>query len=61
MNLPTISLTCGNYVLNDGPNFNFQLNHVIPWNSGKLEDVTPRLPRDLHGGRLDDRFQSKGR
>ena len=31
----------GTYVLNDDPNFNFQLNRVIQWDGGRLEDVQP--------------------
>ncbi len=41
MNLPDISFSRGSYVLNGDPNFNFQLNRVIQWNGGRLEDLKP--------------------
>jgi len=31
----------GVYQLNEEPNFNFQLNRVINWDGGRLEDVAP--------------------
>lgn len=31
----------GSYQLNDDPNFNFQLNRVIQWDGGRLEDIEP--------------------
>ena len=37
--LPDISFTRGTYLLNQDPNFNFQLNRVIQWDGGRLEDI----------------------
>ncbi|MGE9970833.1 alpha/beta hydrolase [Candidatus Pseudoscillospira sp. SGI.172] len=39
--LPDISFTRGTYQLNQDPNFNFQLNRVIQWDGGRLEDIAP--------------------
>lgn len=39
--LPDISFTRGTYQLNQEPNFNFQLNRVIQWDGGRLEDIAP--------------------
>ena len=36
-----IQFKCGSYQLNDDPNFNFQLNRVIQWDGGRLEDIEP--------------------
>ena len=41
MHLPDVSFSRGSYALNDDPNFNFQLNRVIQWNGGRLEDLKP--------------------
>lgn len=41
MNIPEISFKRGTYRLNDDPNFNFQLNRVIQWDGGRLEDIEP--------------------
>lgn len=41
MQLPDISFPRGTYQLNPEPNFNFQLNRVIQWDGGRLEDVRP--------------------
>ena len=35
----------GSYQLNDDPNFNFQLNRVIQWDGGRLEDIEPIAQR----------------
>lgn len=34
-----INFSKGIYQLNDQPNFNFQLNRVLMWNEGSLEDI----------------------
>lgn len=39
--IPDISFQRGTFQLNDDPNFNFQLNRVIQWDGGRLEDVQP--------------------
>lgn len=36
-----IHLKKGIYELNRAPNFNYQLNRVINWDGGRLEDVAP--------------------
>ena len=36
-----IHLKKGIYELNRDPNFNYQLNRVINWDGGRLEDVAP--------------------
>lgn len=36
-----IELKKGVYELNDNPNFNYQLNRVINWDGGRLEDFEP--------------------
>ena len=41
MELPDIIFPRGSYSLNDDSNFNFQLNRVIQWNGGRLEDIEP--------------------
>ncbi|HWQ76470.1 MAG TPA: alpha/beta fold hydrolase [Syntrophomonas sp.] len=41
MELPEITFPRGTYSLNADPNFNFQLNRVIQWNGGRLQDVVP--------------------
>lgn len=41
MEIPEITFQRGTYGLNCDPNFNFQLNRVIQWNGGRLEDVAP--------------------
>lgn len=35
----------GTYQINSDPNFNFQLNRVIQWDGGRLEDVQPVAER----------------
>ncbi len=35
----SIKLKKGVYELNDNPNFNYQLNRVINWDGGRLEDI----------------------
>lgn len=42
-----IRMTAGMYALNDEPNFNYQLNRVIHWNGGTLEEVQ-RVGRQIH-------------
>lgn len=37
----------GSYKLNENPNFNFQLNRVIMWDGGRLEDVN-KIAKDIH-------------
>lgn len=37
--IPEVSFQRGTYPLNGDPNFNFQLNRVIQWDGGRLEDV----------------------
>lgn len=39
MTIPNISFKRGTYHLNDQPNYNFQLNRVIQWDGGALDDV----------------------
>lgn len=39
--IPEIHFQRGTYDLNDDPNYNFQLNRVIQWDGGRLEDVGP--------------------
>lgn len=41
MQIPEITFSRGTYSLNRDPNFNFQLNRVIQWDGGRLEDVAP--------------------
>lgn len=40
-----VSFSRGSYRLNPDPNFNFQLNRVIQWDGGRLEDVGPAAGR----------------
>ena len=47
MLIPEIQFQRGTYILNDDPNFNFQLNRVIQWDGGRLEDVQP-VAGDIH-------------
>jgi hypothetical protein len=35
------TLKKGVYKLNDEPNFNYQLNRIINWDGGRLEDILP--------------------
>ncbi|WP_326522421.1 alpha/beta fold hydrolase [Faecalispora sporosphaeroides] len=41
MQIPEITFSRGTYSLNRDPNFNFQLNRVIQWDGGRLEDIAP--------------------
>lgn len=41
MELPSIQFPRGTHRLSADPNFNFQLNRVIQWDGGRLEDVKP--------------------
>lgn len=34
-----IKFQVGSYKLNENPNLNFQLNRVIIWDGGRIEDV----------------------
>lgn len=47
MNIPEIQFQRGTYSLNSDPNFNFQLNRVIQWDGGRLEDLRP-VSGDIH-------------
>ena len=47
MKIPDIRCKRGTYELNADPNFNFQLNRVIQWDGGRLEDVQP-VAADIH-------------
>ncbi|MCR4763386.1 MAG: alpha/beta fold hydrolase [Lachnospiraceae bacterium] len=42
-----VVLKKGVYQLNDEPNFNYQLNRVINWDGGRLEDVE-KVSRKIH-------------
>lgn len=42
-----IVLKKGVYQLNDDPNFNYQLNRVINWDGGRLEDVE-KISHNIH-------------
>ena len=54
-----IRFTSGMYRLNDEPNFNYQLNRVIHWNGGTLEDVR-RIAPNIHNS-ADWKRQGHGR
>lgn len=41
MKIPDIHFPRGTYPLNRDPNYNFQLNRVIQWDGGRLEDIQP--------------------
>lgn len=41
MKIPDIHFRRGTYLLNRDPNYNFQLNRVIQWDGGRLEDIQP--------------------
>ena len=41
MTIPEVRFQRGTYALNRDPNYNFQLNRVIQWDGGRLEDVSP--------------------
>lgn len=45
MTIPEIQFQRGTYQLNPNANFNFQLNRVIQWDGGRLEDVQPIAER----------------
>lgn len=47
MEIPNVIFKRGTYELNADPNFNFQLNRVIQWDGGRLEDVKP-VAADIH-------------
>lgn len=41
MQISEITFSRGTYSLNRDPNFNFQLNRVVQWDGGRLEDIAP--------------------
>lgn len=41
LTIPEVHFKRGDYSLNPDPNYNFQLNRVIQWDGGRLEDVQP--------------------
>ena len=43
-----VRLKKGVYELNSESNFNYQLNRVINWDGGRLEDVAPIASRIKH-------------
>lgn len=45
MTLPQVVFQRGTYALNSDPNYNFQLNRVIQWDGGRLEDIRPAAAR----------------
>lgn len=45
MIIPEVSFQRGTYGLNRDPNYNFQLNRVIQWDGGRLEDIQPIADR----------------
>ena len=47
MEIPNVIFKRGTYELNADPNFNLQLNRVIQWDGGRLEDVKP-VAADIH-------------
>ncbi|PJI07618.1 MULTISPECIES: alpha/beta hydrolase family protein [Clostridium] len=42
-----VKFEVGSYKLNENSNFNFQLNRVIMWDGGRLEDVK-KVSQDIH-------------
>lgn len=50
MVIPEVRFHRGTYALNQDPNYNFQLNRVIQWDGGRLEDIQPIADRIKTGG-----------
>jgi hypothetical protein len=58
MGIPEITFPRGSGLLNADPNFSFQLNRVIQWNGGRLQDIVPVSPNGAgYGGGLADRLK----